>query len=178
VPTTSLNGRIDGARRFVAQSWPFDRIHDLARPMTAPSMTRCSRSAPARCAATCRITRNCRRVAENHGPGVHPQEGDLDSGNAIAFISADLGDADCGPVERLPGHPGLGADRQGFFKDMSPKEAELVSLIMQLPTIALMSLGLISRLPPYNLAISNVPGIRRPCTGTARGWTAPIRCPS
>ena len=44
---------------------------------------------------------------------------------------------------------------------MTPKEAELVSLIMQLPTIALMSFGLIARLPPYNLAISNVPGIQQ-----------------
>lgn len=43
---------------------------------------------------------------------------------------------------------------------MSPKEVELVSLLMQSPSALLMPLGLVPRLPPYNVAISNVPGIR------------------
>ena len=35
-------------------------------------------------------------------------------------------------------------------------------MIMQAPSMLLLPMGLISRMPAYNLAISNVPGIRQP----------------
>jgi WS/DGAT/MGAT family acyltransferase len=162
VPTTSLNGRIDGARRFVAQSWPFDRIHDLGKAYSGTF----NDAVLAMCAGA------LRRYLQNHSelpaeslksmvPVSIRKEGDLDSGNAIAFISVDLGTQITDPVKRFRAIQKSVQTGKAFFKDMTPKEAELVSLIMQLPTIALMSLGLISRLPPYNLAISNVPGIQR-----------------
>ena len=48
-----------------------------------------------------------------------------------------------------------------YFRAMSPAELELFTVLMQVPALVLMPLGLISRLPPYNVAISNVPGIRQ-----------------
>ncbi len=161
VPRTSLNGRIDGARRFVAQSWPFERIHKLGKAFDGTF----NDAVLAICSGA------LRRYLQNHSelpaeplksmvPVSLRQEGDVDSGNAIAFISADLATHIVDPVERVRAIQSSVHTGMAFFKDMSPKEVELVSLIMQLPTIALMSLGLISRLPPYNLAISNVPGIQ------------------
>jgi diacylglycerol O-acyltransferase len=161
VPTTSLNGRIDGARRFVAQSWPFKRIHDLGKALNGTF----NDAVLAICAGA------VRRYLENHSelptaslksmvPVSIRKEGDVDSGNAIAFITADLATNIADPGARFQAIQASVQSGKAFFSEMSPREIELVSLIMQLPTIGLMSMGLISRLPPYNLAISNVPGIQ------------------
>jgi diacylglycerol O-acyltransferase len=54
VPRTSINTRVSGARRFVAQSFEFERVkRDSARPWTPRSTTSSSPSVPAPCAATC-----------------------------------------------------------------------------------------------------------------------------
>jgi hypothetical protein len=44
---------------------------------------------------------------------------------------------------------------------MKPKEAALMLQLIQAPGLLLMPLGLMSRLPPYNTIISNVPGPRK-----------------
>ena len=49
-----------------------------------------------------------------------------------------------------------------YYSEMSPNERELFFMIMQTPSMLLVPTGLISRLPAYNVAISNVPGIRQP----------------
>ncbi len=161
VPTTSLNSRIDGARRFVAQSWPFERIHTLGKAYDGTF----NDAVLAICAGA------LRQYMETHSelpseslksmvPVSLRQDGDVESGNAIAFISADLATHIADPVERIKAIMRSVQTGKAFFRDMTPKEVELASLVMQVPTIALMSFGLISRLPPYNVAISNVPGIQ------------------
>ena len=90
------------------------------------------------------------------------QKGDVDSGNAVATISADLGTNIADPVERITTIIASVQAGKAFYEGMSPKEIELVSMIMQSPAALLMPLGLLPKLPPYNVAISNVPGIREP----------------
>jgi hypothetical protein len=88
------------------------------------------------------------------------QAGDLEAGNAVAAISADLATNIADPAQRFRAIQSSVRAGKNYFAGMSPTEIELVSIIMQAPTMLLMPMGLISRLPPYNVTISNVPGIR------------------
>ena len=161
VPVSALNTEVDGARRFVAQSWPFTRIRAVGKAFDGTF----NDAVLAMCAGA------LRKYLENHAelpeqslkamvPVSLRQEGEVDSGNAVASISADLATSIPDPAERIRAIMASVKAGKAFYNGMSPKEIELVSMIMQTPSIALMPLGLISRLPAYNIAISNVPGIR------------------
>ncbi len=161
VPTSALNSEVDGARRFVAQSWPFARIRTLGKAFGGTF----NDAVLAMCAGA------LRKYLENHGelpaqslkamvPVSLRQEGEVDSGNAVASISADLATHIADPAERIQAIIASVTAGKAFYNGMSPKEIELVSMIMQTPSLLMMPLGLISRMPAYNIAISNVPGIR------------------
>lgn len=161
VPTSSLNGSIDGARRFVAQTWPFARIYKVGKAFGGTF----NDAVLAMCAGS------LRKYMFNHAelPGQSlkamvpvslRQAGDVESGNAVATISADLATNIADPAERIQAIIDSVKAGKAFYEGMSPKEVELVSMIMQTPSILLMPLGLISHMPPYNVTISNVPGIR------------------
>ena len=160
VPTSSLNSSIDGARRFVAQSWPFARIRAVGKAFGGTF----NDAVLAMCAGALRqYLQNHAELPEQSLKSMVPvslrQPGDVDSSNAIAMISADLATNLADPAERIQAIMASVQAGKAFFDGMSPKEIELVSMVMQAPTALLMPLGLISRLPPYNVAISNVPGI-------------------
>jgi hypothetical protein len=87
-------------------------------------------------------------------------EGDVDSSNAVASINADLGTNVQDPAQRFAVVKASTLAGKALFSDMSPTEAQLFSMLLQTPGLLLMPLGLISRLPPFNTVISNVPGIR------------------
>jgi len=161
VPNSVLNTEVDGARRFVAQSWPFARIRALGKAFDGTF----NDAVLGMCAGA------MRKYLEKHAelpeqslkalvPVSLRQAGDVDSGNAVASISADLATSIADPAERMQAIIASVKAGKAFYNGMSPKEVELVSMIMQTPSILLMPLGLISRLPAYNIAISNVPGIR------------------
>ena len=161
VPTSSLNSSIDGARRFVAQSWPFARIHAVGKAFGGTF----NDAVLAMCAGALRqYLHTHAELPEQSLKSMVPvslrREGDVDSGNAIATISADLATNIADPAERIQAIMASVQAGKAFYAGMSPKEIELVSMIMQSPAILMMPLGLISRLPPYNVAISNVPGIQ------------------
>ena len=91
MPRSSLNTPIDSARRFVAQSWPFERIRAVARAFGGTF----NDAVLAMCAGA------LRQYLQTHSelpraslkamvPVSLRQQGDLDSGNAVATISADL----------------------------------------------------------------------------------------
>jgi len=48
-----------------------------------------------------------------------------------------------------------------LFKGMKPNEAALMLQLIQAPGLFLLPLGLMSKLPPFNTVISNVPGPRK-----------------
>lgn len=162
VPKSSLNTSIDGARRFVAQSWPFARIRAVGAAFDGTF----NDAVLGMCSGA------LRRYMQTHGelPGESlktmvpvslRQEGDLDAGNAVAAISADLATNIADPGQRMRAIQDSVKAGKAFFRGMSSTEIELFSLIMQSPTMLLMPLGLLPRLPPYNLVVSNVPGMRQ-----------------
>ncbi len=161
VPRSPLNGKIDGARRFVAQTWPFARIRAVGKAFDATF----NDTVLAMCAG------GLRQYMINHSelpkdsmktlvPVSLRKEGDVDSGNAVAGISADLSTTIADPVERFMSIKASVEAGKDHYAGMSPKEVELLTMAMSAPTMLLMPLGMITRLPPYNLTISNVPGMR------------------
>ncbi|AQA19291.1 hypothetical protein BST95_14595 [Halioglobus japonicus] len=160
VPTSALNTEVDGARRFVAQSWPFARIRAVGSAFDGTF----NDAVLAICAGA------LRKYLETHAelpeeslkamvPVSIRQAGEVDSGNAVASISADLATDIVDPAKRIQAIMASVRAGRAFYADMSPKEIELVSMVMQTPSLLLVPMGLISRMPAYNVAISNVPGI-------------------
>ena len=163
VPRSSINTSIDSARRFVAQSWPFARLRAVAKAFDGTF----NDAVLGMCAGA------LRKYLEIHAelpdqslkamvPVSIRQQGDIDSGNAIAAISADLGTNIVDPIERMRSIQASVRAGREFYQGMSANEIQLFALAMQFPSMLLMPLGLSNRLPPYNTVISNVPGIQEP----------------
>ncbi len=163
VPRSSLNTRVDSARRFVAQSWPFDRIKAVAAAFDGTF----NDAVLAMCAGALRQYMQAHSTLPEHSlkamvPVSLRAEGDVDSGNAVAAISADLATNIADPAERFSAIRASVQAGRAYFRDLSPREIGLFSMLMQTPAIILTPLGLAPKLPPYNLVISNVPGMREP----------------
>jgi WS/DGAT/MGAT family acyltransferase len=161
VPRSSLNTSIDSARRFVAQSWPFERISAVAKAFNGTF----NDAVLAMCAGALRQYMQIHAELPAQSlkamvPVSIRQEGDIDSSNAIAAISADLATDIDDPAERFAAiHASVRAGR-GFYDGLSRNEIQLYAMAMQAPSMIMMSLGMAHQLPPYNTVISNVPGIQ------------------
>jgi len=161
VPRSSINTSIYGARRFVAQSWPFERLHAVGKAFDATF----NDTVLAMCGgALRRYLLEHAELPEQSLKAMVPlsvrAEGDLDSSNAIASITADLGTNIADPEQRFQAIQASTRAGKVFFQQLSSTEAQLFTLMMQLPATMLLPLGLADKLPPFNTVISNVPGIR------------------
>jgi WS/DGAT/MGAT family acyltransferase len=163
VPKSTINTRVDGARRFVAQSWPFARIRAVGKALDGTF----NDAVLAMCAGALRT------FLLNHGelpahslksmvPVSLRKPGDIDSSNAVGAISADLATNIKDPVQRFRAIKASMEAGKALFQDMSPDEASLFLQLIQMPGLILIPLGLGSRFPPYSTVISNVPGPRQP----------------
>jgi WS/DGAT/MGAT family acyltransferase len=161
VPSTSINTSIGAARRFVAQSWSFARIRAVAKAFDGTF----NDAVLAMCGGALRTyLQNHSELPENSLKAMVPvsvrRKGDLDSSNAVATISADLATNISDPAQRFAAIKASTEAGKSLYADMSSSEAQLFGLLLQSPGILLMPLGLTSRLPPFNIVISNVPGLR------------------
>jgi WS/DGAT/MGAT family acyltransferase len=163
VPGSTINTKVDGARRFVAQTWPFERIRAIGRAMDGTF----NDAVMAICAGALRL------FLQNHGelpdkslkamvPVSLRKPGDLDSANAVGAISVDLATNVADPAQRMRQIQASAVAGKAMYADMSAGEAALFAQLTQLPGLLLIPLGLGSRFPPYSTVISNVPGPRQP----------------
>ncbi|NND68234.1 MAG: wax ester/triacylglycerol synthase family O-acyltransferase [Halioglobus sp.] len=161
VPRSSINTSIDSARRFVAQSWPFARLRAVAKAFDGTF----NDAVLAMCAGALRTYLETHAELPSQSlkamvPVSLRQAGDIDSGNAVAAISADLATNVADPIERMRAIQKSVKAGKEFYRNMTPNEIQLFALVMQFPSMLLMPLGLANRLPPYNTVISNVPGMQ------------------
>ncbi|MEH6584298.1 MAG: wax ester/triacylglycerol synthase family O-acyltransferase [Halioglobus sp.] len=161
VPRTSINTSVDGARRFVAQSWSFPRIRAVGKAFDGTF----NDAVLAMCSGALRIyLEKHAELPEESLKALVPvsvrQAGDIDSSNAVASISADLATNIKDPAKRFAAIRASVKAGKEFYSQMSPAEVQLISMAMQLPALLLVPLGLASRLPSVNTTISNVPGIQ------------------
>ncbi len=161
VPRSPINTSIDSARRFVAQSWPFARLRAVAKAFDG---TFNDAVLGMSAGALRTYLQTHAELPEQSLKAMVPvsirQAGDIDSGNAVAAISADLATNVADPVARMRAIQASVRAGKEFYRGMSPGEIQLFALAMQFPSMLLMPLGLANRLPPYNTVISNVPGMQ------------------
>jgi WS/DGAT/MGAT family acyltransferase len=163
VPQSPINTEVDGARRFVAQSWPFARIRAVGKALDGTF----NDAVLAMCAGALRSY-----LKEMHGlpreslkamvPVSLRRPDDVDSSNAVGAISADLATHLRDPVRRFRAIQASVQAGKELFNELSTAEAQLIMELLQLPSLFLAPLGLTSRFPPYSTVISNVPGPRKP----------------
>ena len=162
VPRSPINTEVDGARRFVAQSWPFARIRAVGKALDGTF----NDAVLAMCSGALRgYLRDQRGLPKESLKAMVPislrRPGDIESANAVGAITADLATNVRDPVKRFRAIQSSVQAGKEMFKELSPAEAQLIMELLQLPSLFLAPLGLTSRFPPYSTVISNVPGPRQ-----------------
>jgi diacylglycerol O-acyltransferase len=162
VPNSVISSNVTGSRRFVAQSWPYERVMAVGRALGGTL----NDTVLAMCAGGLR-----RYLAQSGALPAKPLKamvpvslrvsGDLDSANAVGFIIANLATHSHDPAERYRTIQKSMQAGKDIYNGLSPGEAELFSQIAMSPLVISKLLGLEKVLPAYNLVISNVPGPRK-----------------
>ncbi len=161
-PRTPLSQRITGARRFVAQSWDFQRVRSMSKAYNGTLND----------GVLAMVGGALRRYLVDQG--ALPKESltamapislrdadDTDSANAVAFITANLGTAEKDPAHRMRViQESMQAGKQQLA-GMSRREVEIYTALTQLPTILTFLTGNSDRFPAFSTVVSNVPGPRQ-----------------
>lgn len=161
VPQTSINTKVSGARRFVAQSWDFDRIKAVCSATNGTIndvvLAMCS-------GALRRYLSGQNELPKQSLKAMVPvslrKAGDLDSSNAIGFITADLATNIKNPEKRLQAIQKSMTAGKNMINELSAREAMLYMQIAQIPILLTSALGMASKFPAFSTVISNVPGPR------------------
>ncbi len=163
VPRTSINTRVSGARRFVAQTFEFDRVKRVCAALDATV----NDIVLAICAGALRRYLLARDELPLHSlkamaPVSLREEGDLESTNAVGFITADMATNVYDPEKRLRTIQESMRAGKDLLRELSPAEAALFMQLTQLPALVTSILGLGSKFPAFSTVVSNVPGPRKP----------------
>ncbi len=161
VPRTSLTTRVTGARRFVAQSWPFARVRAVGKALDATL----NDTVLAMCAGALR--KHLQEQGDLPGESLKAMapislrsNDDVDSANAVGFLTADLGTNERDPERRLKVIKASMDAGKAQLSGMSKREIEIYTMITQAPMLLTSLSGLASKLPAFSTVVSNVPGPR------------------
>jgi diacylglycerol O-acyltransferase / wax synthase len=163
-PSTVLNGRVRGKRRFATQAIALERMKTLA--------------AAAECTLNDLVLATCggalRRFLEDSGDlpdgpitagipvSVRPKDDD-NAGNAITFIIATLGTDIEDPLERLAAIRASVQAAKAHVQSLPREAMTQYTVALMAPTILSLLTGLSGRTRPvFNITISNVPGPDKP----------------
>ncbi len=161
VPKTPLNTRVDGARRFVAQSWPIERVKAVGKAfdgtLNDAVLAMCSGALRRYLLASGNLPDESLKAM---APISLRATDDLDSSNAVAFIAADLATNISDPNRRVRAiHESMQAGKEQLH-GMTKTEIELYLTITQSPMMLVALLGLAGKFPAFSTTVSNVPGPR------------------
>ncbi|HET8642107.1 MAG TPA: wax ester/triacylglycerol synthase family O-acyltransferase [Pseudonocardiaceae bacterium] len=165
-PRSIFNVPITGARRFAAQSWPFDRVrpvrtalggtvNDIVLAMCAGALRRylMERGALPDRPLVAMVPVSLRTPASGHDP----------AGNAVGTILCNLGTHLDDPAQRYELIRTSMARGKRIFAGLTPLQVTVLSALVMAPMAASPLPGVIQYTPPaFNLVISNVPGPTRP----------------
>jgi diacylglycerol O-acyltransferase / wax synthase len=161
VPRTSINTSVTGARRFVAQSFEFERVRAVCKATNATV----NDIVLAMCSGALRRYLASQNERPPHSlkamaPVSLREETDLDSSNAVGFITADLATDIFDPEQRLRKIQASMAAGKELLRGMTGREATLFMQVTQVPALLSSILGLAGQFPAFSTVISNVPGPR------------------
>jgi diacylglycerol O-acyltransferase len=159
VPHTMLNTEVSASRRFVAQSWSIDRIHDVS----AAAGVTINDIVLAMCSGA------LRRYLEEHDelpehslralvPVSVREKQDYDSSLAISYIVADMGTRHEDPEDRLETIVESTRAGKEMLGELTPREAGIYATLMQTPLFVASMMGVADSFPPVSMVVSNVPG--------------------
>ena len=162
-PRTPLSAKITGARRFVAQSWDFSRVravgkafdgtlNDAVLGMVAGALRRhlqAERALP-------------KDSLKAMAPVSLRASDDIDSANAVAFMTANLATNQKDPAKRMRVIQDSMAAGKEQLSGMSRREIEVYMALTQMPTMLAAVTGVPHRFPAFSSVVSNVPGPRQP----------------
>jgi diacylglycerol O-acyltransferase len=162
VPNSIVSSNVTGSRRFIAQSWPYQRIKAVGSALGGTL----NDTVLAMCAGALRLY-----LIQSGALPAKPLKamvpvslrvsGDLDSSNAVGFIIANLGTHLDDPADRFETIQESMRAGKEIYSGLSSGEAALFSQIAMSPLILSKLFSLERILPAYNLVISNVPGPRK-----------------
>ena len=161
VPRSALSTQLTGARRFVAQSWPFARVravgkafdgtlNDAVMAMVAGALRRQlleQRALP-------------KDSLKAMAPVSLRAAGDVDSSNAVGMVVVDLATNLRNPEKRIRRVKESMDSAKAQLQGMSSGEVQVYTGISQAPLLLTQLVGLGSRFPAFSTVISNVPGPR------------------
>ncbi|MCX2979689.1 wax ester/triacylglycerol synthase family O-acyltransferase [Halieaceae bacterium IMCC14734] len=161
VPATSINTKVTGGRRFVAQSWEFARIKAVCKAMDGTV----NDIVLAMCSGALRRYLESRNELPEHSlkamaPVSLRDKNDYGAGNAVGFITADLATNIANPEHRVRAIQKSMAAGKELLKGMTPREASIFFQLTQVPALLTSILGLAAQFPAFSTVISNVPGPR------------------
>lgn len=161
IPSTILNQKIQGARRFVAQSWSFMRIRRLAK----------SYDGTINDAILAMVSGALVIYLQEHDE--LPKESlktltvislrdksSPDASNAIGNVATDLATNIKDPVKRALAIQKSAQIGKNHLKELTGSEAALYMALTMSPIAFINLMGLAGKFPPYNTVVSNVPGPR------------------
>jgi len=161
VPRTHFNTTVSGARRFVAQTWPLARVRAVARAfdgtLNDAVLAMCAGALRRHLLAEGDLPRESLKAM---APISLRAEGDVDAGNAIGFITADLATQIEDPAQRFRAIQRSMLAGKQQLAGLSRGEVELYTVLTQAPMLLGTVLGLGSRFPAFSTVVSNVPGPR------------------
>lgn len=161
VPKSAVNTRITGARRVVAQSWPFARVRAVGRAFDGTL----NDAVMAMCSGALRKhlqdQRDLPKISlKAMAPVSLRAAGDVDSANAVGMVVVDLGTNVRDPARRFRKIKESMDASKAQLQQMTPGEIQAYTAITQAPLLLTQLAGLASRFPAFSTTISNVPGPR------------------
>lgn len=161
IPKSSVSTQITGARRFVAQSWPFERVRAMGRAYDGTL----NDAVMAMCSGALRKhlqeQRDLPKISLKAMAPVNVRAaGDVDSANAVGMVIADLATNIKDPAKRFRAIKESMDASKAQLQQMSSSEIQAYTAISQAPLLLTSLTGLASRFPAFSTVISNVPGPR------------------
>ena len=161
IPKSAVSTQITGARRFVAQSWPFERVRAMGRAYDGTL----NDAVMAMCAGALRKhlqeQRDLPKVSlKAMAPVSLRSAGDMDSANAVGMVIVDLATNVRDPAKRFRTIKASMDASKAQLQQMTPGEIQVYTGITQAPLLLGQLTGLSSRFPAFSTVISNVPGPR------------------
>ena len=161
VPKSAVSTQITGARRFVAQSWPFARVRAVGKAFDGTL----NDAVMAMCAGALRKhlqeQRDLPKISlKAMAPVSLRAAGDVDSANAVGMVIADLATNVRDPAKRFRAIKASMDASKTQLQQMTPGEIQVYTGITQAPLLLGQLTGMSSRFPAFSTVISNVPGPR------------------
>ena len=162
VPRTSINTRVSGSRRFVAQSWSIDRVKAVGKAVNGTIndvvLAMCSGALRRYLLVHDELPKHSLRAMV---PVSVRAADDFQSANAVSFITANLGTKHPDPEDRL--RTVMESTRAGkaVLDGLTATEATLFAGLSQMPLFVSNLFGVAELFPAFSTTISNVPGPRK-----------------